>query len=138
MGKGLVLELAFAIDDPCGIDAVTLARALIEFGQSVPEGKRLVIASMLDRAAGDLRTKGPKEDCSAGARDALEQQFVADLTELGSIFIKTATILVIRLQTRGIPLDRIKLLGNATIRRVVGELSTIGLKDLGKTGEEIS
>lgn len=33
--QSLVVELAFAIEDPCGDDELKLARALIEFGRSM-------------------------------------------------------------------------------------------------------
>jgi hypothetical protein len=35
-----VMDLAFCIEDPCPASAITLARALIDFGRAIPEGKR--------------------------------------------------------------------------------------------------
>lgn len=44
--ENLVLELAFMIDDPCGVDAIELARALVELGRTVPEKHRKTIAGL--------------------------------------------------------------------------------------------
>jgi hypothetical protein len=43
----LVMALAFAIEDPCGEDAIHLARALVEFGRAVPERNRKDMATAL-------------------------------------------------------------------------------------------
>lgn len=52
--ENLVFELAFAIDDPCGADAIELAKALIEYGKSIPAHKRLLEARIfLDMARGN-------------------------------------------------------------------------------------
>lgn len=39
----LVMEVAYAIEDPCGAEAIKLARALIELGRSVPAARRMGI-----------------------------------------------------------------------------------------------
>ncbi len=43
----VIMGLAFCIEDPCPADAVTLASALVEFGQAVPEAKRDDVASVV-------------------------------------------------------------------------------------------
>lgn len=43
----LVMDLAFAIEDPCGVEAIKLAGALVRFGQNVPEGNRVMVAQLL-------------------------------------------------------------------------------------------
>ena len=57
--ENLVLELAFAIDDPCGVDAILLAKALIEYGRAVPESQRRETAAELQKIALNL-AKLPK------------------------------------------------------------------------------
>jgi len=43
----LVMAMAFAIEDPCGEEAIHLARALIELGRAVPECRRKALTSVL-------------------------------------------------------------------------------------------
>jgi hypothetical protein len=42
----LVMDLAFAIDDPCGSDAIDLARALVRLGKTIPERHRRTFLSL--------------------------------------------------------------------------------------------
>ncbi len=43
----LVMDLAFAIEDPCGVEAIGLARALVMFGQTAPEANRALAIQCL-------------------------------------------------------------------------------------------
>lgn len=43
----LVMDLAFAIEDPCGVEAIKLAGALVTFGRSVPEKNRIMVSQLL-------------------------------------------------------------------------------------------
>jgi hypothetical protein len=54
--NALVLELGFAIEDPLGLDAVLLARALLRFGQRVPPENRREVIDFLERASVALMT----------------------------------------------------------------------------------
>lgn len=36
----VVMAVAFTIEDPCGVEAIQLARALIELGRAIPEERR--------------------------------------------------------------------------------------------------
>lgn len=38
--EAVIIELGFAIEDPCPVSAIEFARALVKFGQDVPEGQR--------------------------------------------------------------------------------------------------
>ena len=49
MTEGLDFELGFAIDDPMGLDALMLARALIRFGKGVPPEMRAKAVDLLDQ-----------------------------------------------------------------------------------------
>jgi hypothetical protein len=40
----VVMAVAFAIEDPCGVEAIELARALIDFGRVVAPSRRREIA----------------------------------------------------------------------------------------------
>jgi hypothetical protein len=42
--EDLVMELAFAIEDPCGLDEIALARAAVEFVVAVAPAKRREVA----------------------------------------------------------------------------------------------
>jgi hypothetical protein len=42
----VVMALAFAIEDPCGLDALELARALLRLAQTVPAKDRKTIVSL--------------------------------------------------------------------------------------------
>lgn len=57
----LVMDLAFAIDDPCGLDAIQLARALIEFGRSIPAAQRVNVAKSLTVAAAKVAAHTPAD-----------------------------------------------------------------------------
>lgn len=47
----LVMTLAFAIEDPCGLEAIELARALIDLGRAIPEKRRKGFAALCRSAA---------------------------------------------------------------------------------------
>jgi hypothetical protein len=40
------MAVAFVIEDPCGLGAIELARALIELGRAVPEAHRTTIVGL--------------------------------------------------------------------------------------------
>jgi len=42
----VVMAVAFAIEDPCGVEAIELARALIELGRATPGNRRLGLAAL--------------------------------------------------------------------------------------------
>jgi hypothetical protein len=44
----VVMEVAFAIEDPCGLDAIELARALIQLGRAVPTQYRKTIVNLCE------------------------------------------------------------------------------------------
>jgi hypothetical protein len=48
----LVMDLAFAIEDPCGVEAIELARRLVEFGRAIPEHHRNYFAKLLAHFTG--------------------------------------------------------------------------------------
>ena len=48
--NALVLEMAYAIEDPCGLVAIQFARSLLQFGRSVPESKRQTCIRLLQVA----------------------------------------------------------------------------------------
>ena len=54
MPEGIDFLLGFEIDDPMGLDALLLARALIRFGKSIPEGMRAEVARELEQVATKL------------------------------------------------------------------------------------
>ena len=57
MPEGLDFQLGFAIDDPMGLDALLLARALIRFGQAVPEAMRAEVARKLEALTERMKVK---------------------------------------------------------------------------------
>jgi hypothetical protein len=44
----VVMGLAFAIEDPCGFDAIELARALVQLGRAVPIEHRKTIVGLCE------------------------------------------------------------------------------------------
>lgn len=42
----VVMAVAFTIEDPCGVEAIELARALIELGRAVPEERRKNVVAL--------------------------------------------------------------------------------------------
>jgi len=42
----VVMAVAFAIEDPCGLETIELARALIDLGRAVPEAHRKTIVGL--------------------------------------------------------------------------------------------
>lgn len=44
----VVMAVAFAIEDPCGLEAIQLARALIELGRATPEAHRKAIINVCE------------------------------------------------------------------------------------------
>jgi hypothetical protein len=46
----LIVELAFAIEDPTGLDEILLAKALIAFARKVPACNRRAMAELLESA----------------------------------------------------------------------------------------
>jgi len=42
----LVMAVAFAIEDPCGVEVIELVRALIELGRATPENRRKGVAAL--------------------------------------------------------------------------------------------
>ena len=57
MPEGLDFLLGFEIDDPMGLDALLLARALIRFGQAIPEAMRADVARTLEAVAQRMKAK---------------------------------------------------------------------------------
>lgn len=51
MPEGLDFDLGFAIDDPMGLDALLLARALIRLGKAIKPELRMVVARAFDETA---------------------------------------------------------------------------------------
>lgn len=47
----LIIELGFAIEDPLGLDAILLARALLRFARKVPVANRRAMAELLESAS---------------------------------------------------------------------------------------
>jgi len=45
----LILELGFAIEDPLGVEAIELAKALLKFGQRIPPDQRRAMIASLDQ-----------------------------------------------------------------------------------------
>lgn len=46
----LIVDLAFAIEDPTGLDEILLAKALIAFARKVPASNRKAMAELLESA----------------------------------------------------------------------------------------
>lgn len=51
----LVISLAFAIDDPAGVDELRLARALIGLGRAIPLHYRMTIALEIEALMGTFK-----------------------------------------------------------------------------------
>ena len=47
----LVMDLAFAIEDPCGVEAIEFARRLVEFGRATPADQRVKATKFLANLA---------------------------------------------------------------------------------------
>jgi len=47
----VVMAVAFAIEDPCGLEAIELARALIDLGRAIPEKRREGFAALCRASA---------------------------------------------------------------------------------------
>ena len=50
--ENLVMALAFAIEDPCGIEAIKLAGELVRFGRAIPTQHRNYFTKLLAHFAG--------------------------------------------------------------------------------------
>jgi hypothetical protein len=68
MPEGLDFELGFAIEDPMGIDALLLARALIRFGRLIPPEARGEVARQLD-----IKSEFLEEHCKSCGRHCSRQ-----------------------------------------------------------------
>lgn len=53
----VVMAVAFAIEDPCGLETIELARALIDMGRSVPERQRAGLTQLIRRTTQSFNPK---------------------------------------------------------------------------------
>ncbi len=77
MPDDLEFELGFAIEDPCDLDTMALARALVHFGKSVPPNLRRDVARQLEAMAVDLKAKANVESNLSGNRGGVRVLFGA-------------------------------------------------------------
>lgn len=65
-GNEVVMALAFAIEDPCGTEAIQLAQALVELGRSVPDSSRKRLIMVLEELRILLRGNDDLRWCKCG------------------------------------------------------------------------